>query len=59
MALFSPRVETLLPEAPTMFYSMTQKQSMVGTKINADIPVVSVLIILEFSGSTLSVGWGQ
>lgn len=42
-----------------MFYSMTRKQSMVGTKINTDIPVVSVLIILEFSGSALFVGWGQ
>lgn len=59
MALFSLCVETLLPEAPTKFYSMTRKQSVVGTKINADFPVVSVLIILEFSGSALFVGWGQ
>jgi len=59
VALFFLCVDTLLPEAPTKLYSMTLKQRVTGTKINEDIPMVSVLIVLDFSGSAQLVGQGQ
>lgn len=40
-----------MPEVPAKSYSMTLKKRVTETKINADIPVVSALIFLDFSGS--------
>lgn len=50
---------TLLPEVPAKSYSMTLKKRVTETKINADIPVVSALIFLDFSGSAQFVGLDQ
>lgn len=59
MPLFSLCVGTLLPESPTKLCLMTLKQRVTGTKINADIPVGFVLVVLDFFGSAQFVEWGQ
>lgn len=46
---FNLCVQTFLPEVPTKFYAVTLKQRVKGTKMHADICMVSVLIVLDFS----------
>lgn len=48
-----------MPEAPAKSYSMTLKQRVAGTKMNADIPVGCALIFLDFSGSAQFCGTGS